>query len=188
MQKSLLLYYSYLQPTKHQIFALQNALLLLILTDIWYKGRYYMIRWKRIDKIEIDGTNLYHRACFWGLQILLKRKFKETVFMNLHFSSVCNPCHDRISDNFQWKNLVEVRKIHKICKICSPQKVALRYCVNSWQYSYVCLYVYIIQSLTLKFGVPKLKLIVVKFGCLKHSLLPQLQGDVNDHFLSLSQK
>ena len=27
----------------------------------------------------------------------LKRKFEETIFTNLHFSSICNPCHDRIS-------------------------------------------------------------------------------------------
>ena len=31
----------------------------------------------------------------------LKRKFEETIFTNLHFSAVCNPCHERISTNFQ---------------------------------------------------------------------------------------
>ena len=35
-----------------------------------------------------------------------KRKFKDTIFTNLHFSSVCNLCHDKISNNFLVKQIL----------------------------------------------------------------------------------
>ena len=47
--------------------------------------------------------------------------------MNLHFYSVCKPCHDRISTNFGVTIFVEIQKSVKSAKFVVLQKGFLRY-------------------------------------------------------------
>ena len=55
------------------------------------------------------------------LKIGNSRKLFSRIYIGV-FSSVCDPCHDRISANFSETNFVEVPNIHEICEICSPQE------------------------------------------------------------------
>ena len=53
------------------------------------------------SKVMMNLQNLYCMVPFSRATNFAKRKFEETIFMNLYFSVVCSPCHDRISNNFQ---------------------------------------------------------------------------------------
>ena len=59
---------------------------------------------------------------FWGLQISVKIKFEDTIFMYL--PSLQSAIHVMIGFPiiFSETSFMEVPKIHKICKICSPWK------------------------------------------------------------------
>ena len=71
--------------------------------------------------------NAYTIGClFQGLQISWMRSSRK-LFSQIYicvFSSVRNPCHDRIFKNFWWNKFHRSYKIYKIHEICSPQKKA----------------------------------------------------------------